>query len=52
MIFDPLYYLAQLEQKTNAVDQAAPLVGWELPEEFAQLRRLLEARLSKRGKRA
>jgi len=51
MIFDPLHYLALLEQKTNALDQAAPLVGWELPEEFAQLRRLLEARLSKQGKR-
>ena len=46
-----LHYLALLEQKTNALDQAAPLVGWELPEEFSQLRRLLEARLSKRGKR-
>ena len=42
---------ALLEQKTNALDQAAPLMGWELPEEFSQLRRLLEARLSKRGKR-
>lgn len=51
LIFDPLHYLALLEQKTNALDQAAPLVGWELPEEFPQLRRLLEARLSKRGKR-
>jgi transposase len=51
MIFDPLHYLALLEQKTNALDQAAPLVGWELPKEFAQLRRLLEARLSKPGKR-
>src|SRR5450432_1399561 len=27
MIFDPLHYLALLEQKTNALDQAAPLVG-------------------------
>ena len=51
MIFDPLHYLALLEQKTNALDQAAPLVGWELPEEFTELRRRLEARLSKRGKR-
>jgi hypothetical protein len=51
LIFDPLHYLALLEQKTNALDQAAPLVGWELPEGFAQLRRRLEARLSKRGKR-
>jgi hypothetical protein len=32
-------------------DQAAPLVGWELPECCARLRRLLEARLSKGGKR-
>ncbi len=48
---DALHYLALLEQKTNALDQAAALVGWELPAEFAQLRRRLEARLSKRGKR-
>ncbi len=50
-IFDPLHYLALLERKITALDQAAPLVGWELPEEFATLRRLLEARLSKPGKR-
>ena len=51
MIFDPLHYLALLEQKTNALDQAAPLSGWDLPEGFAQLRRLMEARLGKKGKR-
>ena len=45
LVFDPLYYLALLEQKTRALDQAAPLVGWQLPECFAELRRLLEARL-------
>src|SRR6476620_7316232 len=50
-VFNPLHYLALLERKIGALDQAAPLVGWELPEEFAELRRLLEARLSKRGKR-
>jgi transposase len=50
-IFDPLHYLALLEQKTGALDQAAPLQGWELPEAFAQLRRLLEARMAKRGRR-
>jgi hypothetical protein len=38
IVFDPLHYLALLEQKTGAVDQAAPLVGWELPDCFAQLR--------------
>jgi hypothetical protein len=51
MIFDPLHYLALLEQKPNALDQAAPLAGWILPEGFAQLQRLMEARLGKKGKR-
>ncbi len=51
LIFDPLHYLALLERKTNALDQAAPLAGWELPEQFPCLRRLLEARLGKPGKR-
>ena len=50
-VFDPLHYLALIEQKINALDQAAPLAGWELPEEFATLRRLLEARMGKQGKR-
>jgi hypothetical protein len=50
-IFDPLHYLGLLEQKPRALDQAAPLAGWELPACFAQLRRLLEARLKKGGKR-
>jgi transposase len=51
MIFDPLHYLALLEQKTRALDQAAPLAGWQLPECFRTLRRLLEARLKKHGSR-
>ena len=50
-VFDPLHYLAVLERKIGALDQAAPLVGWDLPEEFATLRRLIEARMAKRGKR-
>ena len=50
-VFDPLHYLALLEHKVGALDQAAPLVGWDLPEEFATLRRLIEARMAKRGKR-
>lgn len=49
--FDPLHYLALLEQKIGALDQAAPLQGWALPEAFATLRRLLEARMGKTGKR-
>ncbi len=51
MIFNPLHYLALLEQKTNALDQAAPLQGLKLPEEFPELRRQMEARLGKRGRR-
>ena len=39
-----------LEQKVGALDQAAPLQGWELPAEFATLRRLLEARLSRKNR--
>jgi hypothetical protein len=50
-VFDPLHYLALIERKINALDQAAPLARWELPEEFATLRRLLEARTGRRGKR-
>src|SRR6202049_2302053 len=50
-VFNPLHYLALLERKIGALDQAAPLVGWALPEEFATLRRLLEARMGKSGKR-
>jgi transposase len=51
MIFDPLHYLALLEQKPNALDQAAPVAALNLPEGFSQLQRLMEARLGKKGKR-
>ena len=50
-IYDPLHYLALLEHKSRALDQAAPLAGWQLPECFAHLRRLLEARLLKHAGR-
>lgn len=50
-IYDPLHYLALLERKIGALDQVAPLAGWELPGAFATLRRLLEARMGKQGKR-
>ena len=51
MVFDPMHFLPLLEQKVGALDQAAPLQGWELPEAFATLRRLLEARMGRQGKR-
>jgi hypothetical protein len=50
-VYDPLHYLALLEHKAGALDQAAPLAGWDLPAVFAILRRLLEARMGKPGKR-
>ena len=51
LIFDPLHYLPLIEQKIGALDQAAPLAGWHLPDSFATLRRLMEARMGKPGKR-
>jgi transposase len=50
VVYDPLHYLALLEQKTRALDQAAPLQGWQLPACYLQLRRLLEARLKHGGR--
>ena len=50
-IFDPIHYLPLLERKTGALDQAAPLAGWDLPEEYHTLRRRLEARMGQCGKR-
>lgn len=51
LIFDPLHYLPLIEKKIGALDQAAPLAGWDLPEAFVTLRRLMEARMGKAGKR-
>ena len=50
-VYDLIHYLPLLEQKTAAPDQAAPLQGWDLPEEMNTLRRLLESRMGPRGKR-
>jgi Mu transposase-like protein len=50
-VFDPKHYLALLEQKPGALDQAAPLQNWALPEPLQHLRRLLEVRMGNRGKR-
>ena len=50
-IYDPLHYLALLEHKPGALDQAAALQGWALPPAFQHLRHLLEARMGNRGKR-
>ena len=51
VILDPLHYLRLIEEKIGAFDQAAPLADWPLPEQFTVLRRLLEARMGKSGRR-
>ena len=51
MVFDPVHYLPLIGKKINALDQAAPLAEWDLPPEFATLRRLMEARMIKAGRR-
>ena len=48
-VYDPIHYLPLLEQKTGALDHAAPLQGWGQPEEFGTLRRLLESGMGHRG---
>ena len=50
-VYDPIHYLPLLEKKPGALDQADPLRGWELPGEFGTMRRLLESRMGRRGKR-
>lgn len=50
-IANPLHYLALLEHKPRALDQAAPLDGWVLAEPMHRIRRLMEARSGKEGRR-
>ena len=50
-VFDPVPYLPLIARKINALDQAAPLAEWDLPPGFATLRRLMEARMLKAGRR-
>jgi transposase len=49
--YRPLHYLALLEQRPGALDQAAPLKNWKLPEVFGRLRAALELRFGDAGKR-
>jgi hypothetical protein len=58
-VADPLHYLALIETKPSALDQAAALQGWALqslavqgwalPDVFQHLRHRLEARMGNRG---
>jgi transposase len=44
-VLDPLHYLVTLGRKPAALDHAPVYRDWQLPEAFAELRRVLEARL-------
>jgi len=48
---DPVHYLALLERKPGALDDARALEGWDLPECFGVLRRRLEAECGPEGTR-
>jgi transposase len=50
-VYNPLHYLALLEHKTKALDQAAPLYDWQLADCIHRLRRLMEARMGVAGRR-
>lgn len=50
-IADPLHYLALIERKPRALDQAAPLDKWLLSDDVHRMRRLMEARQAKEGRR-
>jgi hypothetical protein len=50
-VYNPLHYLALLEHKSKALDQAAPLDGWRLADCIHRLRRLIEARMGNAGRR-
>jgi transposase len=50
-VYNPLHYLALLEHKSKALDQAAPLDGWRLAECIHRLRQLMEARMGNAGRR-
>ena len=50
-VYNPLHYLALLEHKSKALDQAAPLDDWQLAQCIHRLRRLMEARMGNPGRR-
>ena len=53
-IFEPIHYLPLIEQKIGALDQAAPLAGWELPPAFQSRKgeRKLDRKPRRRGGKA
>ena len=51
MVFDPIHYLPLLEHKIGALDQAAPLAGWELPDAFPTPHIAIDGHVTKTGRR-
>ncbi len=49
--YHPMHYLKLLERKPGAMEQAAPLKGWNLPKSFIKFKEALESRLKQNGKR-
>jgi transposase len=47
VLYDPVHYLAVLEEKPGAFDHARPLANWNLPDGFEILRRRLEGQLGR-----
>ena len=48
--YNPMHYLKLLERKPGALEQAAPLKDWSLPDVFQEFKRQLESRLKHKGK--
>jgi len=48
-VLDPVHYLVTLERKPAALDHAPVYRDWQLPADFAELRRALEQRLGPRA---
>ena len=49
--YNPLHYLSIAERRPNGLDFGAPFSDWHLPKEFDVLRRRLESRGGRQGKR-
>jgi transposase len=48
--YNPMHYLKLLERKPGALEQAAPLKDWKLPQVFQKFKSKLESRLKRKGK--
>jgi transposase len=49
--YNPIHYLAIATRRPNGLDFGAPFADWHLPKEFDVLRRRLESKAGRQGKR-